>query len=138
MSRVPANSIFARLGVVLGHDIVPYLDDAKPLDSVKTEEGFKSLFAMSTYHHVEDRTAYPAVRLETGINDSRVDPWQMTKMTARLQAATTSGKPVLLRVEYQGGHVSMGGTQEQLEETMADDWSFLLWQFGVPGFQPKR
>jgi prolyl oligopeptidase len=106
--------------------------------SVKAEEGFNSLFAMSTYHHVEGGSAYPAVLLETGINDSRVDPWQMTKMTARLQAATTSAKPVLLRVEYQGGHVTMGGTREQEEEALADEWVFLLWQFGVPEFQPPK
>ena len=76
--------------------------------SVKTEEGFKALKAMSAYHHVKDGTAYPAVLLETGMNDPRVDPWEMAKMTARLQAATASGKPVLLRVDYAGGHGAMG------------------------------
>jgi prolyl oligopeptidase len=105
------------------------------LGSVKTEEGFKALFAMSAYHHVEDRTAYPAVLLETGVNDPRVDPWQMAKMTARLQAATSSGKPVLLRVDYAGGHGTMGATRAQALEQFADEWSFLLWQFGVPEFQ---
>jgi prolyl oligopeptidase len=106
--------------------------------SIKTEDSFKALYAMSTYHHVQDRTAYPAVLLETGINDPRVDPWQMAKLTARLQAATASGKPVLLRVEYAGGHGGIGGTKKQAQETLADEWSFLLWQFGVPEFQPPK
>ena len=92
---------------------------------------------MSAYHHVRDQTPYPAVLLETGINDPRVDPWQMAKMTARLQAATSSGKPVLLRVDYAGGHGDLGGTREQADERLADEWSFLLWQFGVQKFQPK-
>ncbi len=35
--------------------------------STKTEDGFKSLYAMSAYHHVQNRTAYPAVLFETGI-----------------------------------------------------------------------
>ncbi|MGZ3611705.1 MAG: prolyl oligopeptidase family serine peptidase, partial [Ktedonobacteraceae bacterium] len=39
-----------------------------------------------------------------GINDPRVDPMQSAKMTARLQAATSSKKPVLLRVDYDAGH----------------------------------
>jgi prolyl oligopeptidase len=78
------------------------------------------------------------VLLETGINDPRVDPWHMAKMTARLQAATTSGKPILLRVDYEGGHGGIGGTEKHSQETLADDWSFLLWQFGVPGFQPSK
>jgi prolyl oligopeptidase len=108
------------------------------LGSVKTEEGFKALLAMSAYHHVEDRTAYPAVLFETGMNDPRVDPWQMAKMTARLQAATTSGKPILLRVDYAGGHGTMGATRAQALEQIADEWSFLLWQFGVPEFQPSK
>jgi prolyl oligopeptidase len=43
---------------------------------------------MSWYDHVKDGTAYPEVLLETGMNDPRVDPWEMGKMTARLQAAT--------------------------------------------------
>jgi prolyl oligopeptidase len=106
--------------------------------SVKTEAGFKALYDMSAYDHVKDGTAYPAVLLETGMNDPRVDPWQMAKMTARLQAASSSGKPMLLRVDYAGGHGAMGATREQADEQLADEWSFLLWQFGVPEFQPKK
>jgi len=52
-----------------------------------------------------------------------------------LQAATTSGKPVLLRVDYEAGH-GWGATKTQTEQLLADQWSFLLWQFGVAGFQP--
>ncbi len=104
--------------------------------STKTEDGFKALYAMSAYHHVKDRTAYPAVLLATGQNDPDVDPWHMAKMTARLQAATASAKPVLLRVEYAAGHGE--NTQKQYQGWLADSWSFLLWQFGVPEFQPQR
>jgi prolyl oligopeptidase len=108
------------------------------LGSVKTEEGFKSLYAMSAYEHIEHGTRYPAILFETGMNDPRVDPWQMAKMAARMQVATTSGKPVLLRVEFAGGHGGMGGTQKHRRQVMADEWSFLLWQLGVPEFQPAR
>jgi prolyl oligopeptidase len=103
--------------------------------SVKTEDGFKELWEMSAYVHVQDGTRYPAVMLMTGINDPRVEPWQSAKMAARLQAATTSGKPVLLRVDYEAGH-GIGSTKTQREAQRADAWSFLLWQFGLPGFQP--
>jgi prolyl oligopeptidase len=100
-----------------------------------TPEGYKALYEMSSYHHVKDGTPYPAVMVVTGINDPRVAPWEPAKMTARLQAATSSGKPVLLRVDYEAGH-GMGSTKTQTEHLLADQWSFLLWQFGVPGFQP--
>jgi prolyl oligopeptidase len=102
--------------------------------SVKTEDGFKELYEMSSYNYVRDGTKYPAVMLTTGINDPRVEPWQSAKMAARLQAATTSGKPVLLRVDYEAGH-GIGTTKKQNEEQRADTTSFLLWQFGLPGFQ---
>lgn len=71
--------------------------------TVKTEAGFKALYEMSAYDHVKDGTAYPAILFETGINDPRVDPWEMAKVAARLQAATSSGSPVLLRVDFAGG-----------------------------------
>ena len=104
--------------------------------SVKTEEGFKGLYAMSAYHHVMDRAPYPAVLVTTGINDPRVDSWQAAKMAARLQAATSSGKPILLRIDYDAGH-GMGSTKPQTEQLNADMQSFFLWQFGDPEFQPK-
>jgi prolyl oligopeptidase len=103
----------------------------------KTAEGFAALYEMSAFHHVKDGTPYPAVMLTTGINDPRVDPWEPGKMTARLQAATSSGKPVLLRVDYGGGHGGGSGATAA-QESLADTYSFLLWQFGVPEFQPLK
>jgi prolyl oligopeptidase len=104
--------------------------------TVTTEDGFKGLYAMSASHHVREGTHYPAVLLTTGIHDPRVDSWQMAKMTARLQAASTSGKPILLRVDYDAGH-GIGSTKSQTVAERADEWSFLLWQFGAKDFQPK-
>lgn len=105
--------------------------------TVKTEEGFKGLYAMSAYHHVVDGTKYPAVMVTTGFNDPRVISWEPGKMAARLQAATASGKPILLRVDYEAGH-GFGSTKTQRQEELADEFTFLLWQFGVPGFQPGK
>jgi prolyl oligopeptidase len=107
------------------------------IGSVKTEEGFRALYEMSTYVHVKDGTRYPAVLLMTGSNDPRVDPWHSGKLTARLQAASVSGKPVLLRVDYGAGHGSGGGKQAMLE-SIADLVSFLLWQAGAVGFEAGR
>lgn len=105
--------------------------------SVKTREGFHDLYTMSAYAHVHDGTPYPAVLLMTGANDPRVAPWIVAKMAARLQAATSSGKPVLLRVDYDAGH-GIGSTRLQEDKQLADQFAFLLWQFGEPGFQPKQ
>ncbi|MGA2341487.1 MAG: prolyl oligopeptidase family serine peptidase [Terracidiphilus sp.] len=103
--------------------------------STQTQWGFEDLYAMDAYEHVRDGVHYPAVLVTTGWNDPRVASSQPGKMAARLEAATGSGKPVLLRVEYSAGH-GYGSTKAQNEELAADNWSFLLWQFGVAGFQP--
>lgn len=96
--------------------------------TVKNEDGFKGLLAMSSYHHVKDGVKYPAVLLTHGMNDPRVNPWMSAKMTARLQAATVSNKPILFRVEFGAGH-GVGSTRSQYLEQLADQWAFLLWQF---------
>jgi prolyl oligopeptidase len=101
-------------------------------------EGFRNLYEISPYYHVKDGVRYPAILLTTGINDPRVVPWEPGKMAARLQAATASGKPVLLRVDYEGGHGGFGATRTQIQERIADQWSFLLWQFSMPEFQPEK
>jgi prolyl oligopeptidase len=95
--------------------------------SFKTEDGFKNLLAMDGYLKVKDGLKYPAVLLTTGINDPRVEPWMSAKMTARLQAATSSGKPVLLRVDYDAGH-GIGSTKEQRNKEVADEYAFLFQQ----------
>jgi prolyl oligopeptidase len=104
--------------------------------SVSTQEGFKGLYEMDSYQHVKDGVRYPAVLLTTGMTDPRVDPWQAAKMAARLQKASTSGKPVLLRVEFQAGH-GIGSTRSQRDDEYADIFAFVLWQAGAPGFQPS-
>jgi prolyl oligopeptidase len=107
--------------------------------TVKNGGDFKNLLAISAFHRIKDHTAYPAVLLTTGINDPRVDPWQMNKMTARLQAATSSGQPVLLRVDYDAGHGGIGATKSQHTALLTDQYSFLLWQLGDPEFAvPNR
>jgi len=93
--------------------------------SVKDADGFKALFAMDAYQHVKDGTAYPAVLLITGANDPRVDPWQLFKMTARLQAATSSKNPILLRIDYDAGH-GMGSSKTQRDLITADQTALLL------------
>lgn len=102
--------------------------------SPRAADDFHAVYAASAYHHVHDGIAYPAVLLEAGVNDPRVDAWEMAKMAARLQAASSSGRPVLLRVDFDTGH--FGGATQQEEALLADEWTFLLWQFGDPQFQP--
>ncbi|MRD46893.1 prolyl oligopeptidase family serine peptidase [Caenimonas koreensis DSM 17982] len=97
--------------------------------TVKKPDEFRALLEMSTYHHIQDATAYPAVMFVHGLNDPRVEVWESAKAAARFQAATASAKPVLLRLDAQAGH-GIGSTATQRHAMRADIYSFLLWQMG--------
>jgi prolyl oligopeptidase len=96
--------------------------------TVSDPEQFAALMAYSPYHHVQDQTSYPAVLLTAGEHDTRVDAWHAKKMAARLQAATRSERPVLLRMEA-GGHLD--GSLDQMVEESTDVYSFLFDQLGI-------
>jgi prolyl oligopeptidase len=102
--------------------------------TVKNEAGFRALFAMDAYQHVVPGTAYPAVMLITGYNDPRVSSWELAKFTAQLQRASTSGRPILLRVDYDAGHGFLAASRAQSEQLLTDEYAFLLWQCGDPAF----
>jgi len=117
------------LDAVRAEDTANGITNISEFGTVKDPAGFKGLLEMSTYHQVKDGTAYPAVMFVHGLNDPRVDPWNSFKTAARMQAATSSGKPVLLRVDAQAGH-GVGSTPAQSRTVGADVQSFMLWQMG--------
>ena len=98
--------------------------------TVKDPGQFKALYAYSPYHDVKVGTAYPAILFLTGENDHRVNPMQSRKMTARLQAATSSDHPVLLRTTASAGHGIGTALDEEIEQG-ADFYSFLFDQLGI-------
>jgi prolyl oligopeptidase len=100
--------------------------------SITDPIGFKALYATDPYEHVKDGVAYPAVLAITGANDPRVAPWIVAKFAARLQAATASGKPVLLRVDSDAGHGMLGSSRAQAQALTIDEYAFLFWQLGAP------
>jgi prolyl oligopeptidase len=119
------------LDAVRGETTMNGVPNIMEFGTVKKEDEFRALLEMSAYHHVKDGVKYPAVLLSHGINDPRVEPWMSAKMTARLQAATASGRPVLFRVDYRAGH-GIGSTRAQQQRALADKYAFLLWQMDEP------
>ncbi len=103
--------------------------------TVKTEDGFKGLFEMSSYYHVVPGTKFPATLVTAGANDPRVDPWQGAKLSARLEAANAGPRPILFRVNYDAGH-GLTDTVAQQVSDWSDIFTFFLWNFGDPAFQP--
>jgi prolyl oligopeptidase len=91
---------------------------------------FQWLMKYSPYQNVKDGTPYPAVFIDTAESDSRVAPLHARKMAARLQAASTSGHPVLLRLETKAGH-GAGKPVTKLIDQYTDMWSFVFMQLGI-------
>ncbi len=85
---------------------------------------FAYLIKYSPYHNVKAGTKYPAIMFNTGDSDTRVDPLHARKMTALMQAATGSDRPVLLHYEVQAGHSSGVSVRQKIDDT-ADELSFL-------------
>jgi prolyl oligopeptidase len=118
-----------RVEDVPGHDI-----DVLELGSVHIPLQQAAVLSVDPYAQVRDRLNYPAVRLTSAVNDGYEPVWQTAKMAARLASATTSGRPILMRIAFDGS--IDGPTRAQRDEEQADDLTFLLWQLGAAGFQP--
>ena len=97
-------------------------------------EQFEAILAYSPYQAVTDGVDYPAVMLTTGDLDTRVSPLQARRMTARLQAATGSGLPVVLWYDSMGGHAAGRGRPVSLAiEDSARELTFMAQMLGLEG-----
>ena len=98
--------------------------------TVKDPAQFRALHAYSPYHNVKDGTGYPAVFFLAGETDGRVNPAHSRRMTARLQAATASKNPILVRLSESSGHGMGTGLAEKIAQ-QADVFLFLFDQLGM-------
>jgi len=98
--------------------------------SADDPEQFDYIYEYSPYHNVVPGTDFPAVLFITGDSDTRVAPLHARKMTALVQAATGSDRPVLLKYDTKSGHSGGTPVSQQIED-QTDSFSFLFWQLGV-------
>jgi prolyl oligopeptidase len=99
--------------------------------SADKEDQFTYLLKYSPYQNVRAGTAYPAVLFFTGASDTRVDPLHARKMTALLQADSSSGRPVLLHYSVSGGHSAGVGVEQKIQDA-TDQLTFLWTETGQP------
>ncbi len=70
---------------------------------------------------------YPAMLVDTSLNDSQVMYWEPAKYVARLRTLRTDPRPLLLVTNLGAGHGGASGRYDRLRE-IARDYSFILWQ----------
>lgn len=104
--------------------------------TVKDSVLCRALYEMDGMQHVVKGTNYPAVICVGGWNDYRVVAWQPAKFAAALQNASSSGKPVLMDVNYDNGHFTED--KEVTYHDYANQIAFVMWQCGQPGFELKE
>lgn len=96
----------------------------------ENEADFQALLRYSPYEAVKAGTCYPATLIVSGDADGTCHPAHARKMTARLQAASASGYPVLLEYRRFRGHVPVLPLSERIE-ALTDRVAFLCDQLGV-------
>jgi prolyl oligopeptidase len=111
-------------------------NNTREYGTVKDSVEFEALYKMDAYQHIKNGIHYPAVYLTAGIKDSRVPFWQPAKFAARLQEASASKKPILLSVDFDGGH-GFDASQYKKNKEVLNILTFALWQTGHPNYQPK-
>ena len=92
---------------------------------IEDAEAYDYIMSYSPYDQVKPQ-AYPAVLATGGLSDPRVTYWEPEKWVAKLRPATTSGKPVLLKINMDAGHGGASGRFDYLKE-VAHDYAFAIW-----------
>ncbi len=113
------------------------LDASLPLTTGEYEEWgnpqqreyFEYMLSYSPYDNIEPK-AYPAMLVETSLNDSQVMYWEPAKYVAKLRATRTDSNPVLLKINMGAGHGGASGRYDYLRE-LAFTYTFILSQLGL-------
>jgi oligopeptidase B len=126
VSQVPFVDVMnTMLDASLPLTVSEYLEWGNPNE----EAAYKYMRSYSPYENLAPK-AYPAILVETSLNDSQVMYWEPAKYVARLRTLKTDKNPLLLRTNMDAGHGGASGRYDYLKET-AYTYSFVLSQVGI-------
>jgi oligopeptidase B len=113
------------------------LDESLPLTTGEYEEwgnpNEKAFYDyMSSYSPYDNlaKKDYPAMLVETSLNDSQVMYWEPAKYVAKLRTLKTDANPLLLRVNMDAGHGGASGRYDYLRE-IAFTYAFIFGAVGI-------
>ena len=93
------------------------------------EKYYRYMRSYSPYDNLK-KGAYPAILVETSLNDSQVMYWEPAKYVARLRTLKTDSNPLLLKTIMEAGHGGASGRYDALKE-LAFTYTFILDQVGL-------
>lgn len=132
------NTVLAHVPFV---DVVTTMsDDTIPLTVTEWEEwgnprdnadDYQYMKSYSPIDNVEEKD-YPAIYVEAGLNDPRVQYWEPAKWVAKLRVTKTDDRPLIMKTEMGAGH---GGPSGRYDEWMdeARVQAFVINQLGADG-----
>jgi len=94
------------------------------------QDDFAALVRYSPYHNVREGIAYPAALFVSGDADQNCNPLHARKIAARLQAANSSDRPILLDYNPARGHSPVLPLSDRVE-ALTDRMAFLCEQLGL-------
>jgi oligopeptidase B len=92
---------------------------------IEDTAAYDYIASYSPYDQVSAKP-YPAILATGGLSDPRVTYWEPEKWVAKLRDHTTSGNPVLLKINMEAGHGGASGRFDFLKE-IALDYAFAIW-----------
>jgi oligopeptidase B len=92
---------------------------------LKDPAAYDVIASYSPYDNVGPKP-YPPIIATGGLSDPRVTWWEPQKWVARLRERSTSGNPVLLKINMEAGHGGASGRFDFLKE-IALDYAFAIW-----------
>jgi oligopeptidase B len=126
VSQVPFVDVMnTMLDATLPLTVGEYLEWGNPNE----EKAYKYMRSYSPYENLK-KDAYPAMLVETSLNDSQVMYWEPAKYVAKLRTLKTDSNPLLLKTNLDAGHGGASGRYDYLKE-IAVTYSFVLWQVGI-------
>jgi oligopeptidase B len=90
---------------------------------------YKYMRSYSPYDNLK-KGDYPAILVETSLNDSQVMYWEPAKYVAKLRTLKTDRNPLLLKTIMEAGHGGASGRYDALKE-LAFTYAFVLDQVGL-------
>ncbi len=126
VSQVPFVDVMnTMLDATLPLTVGEYLEWGNP----NQEKAYKYMRSYSPYENMK-KGVYPAMLVETSLNDSQVMYWEPAKYVAKLRTLKTDANPLLLKTNLDAGHGGASGRYDYLKE-IAFTYSFVLSQVGI-------
>ena len=126
VSQVPFVDVMSTmLDASLPLTVGEYLEWGNPNE----KPAYEYMRSYSPYDNLR-KHAYPAMLVETSLNDSQVMYWEPAKYVAKLRTLKTDNNPLLLKTNMDAGHGGASGRYDYLKE-VAITYSFVLSQVGI-------